>query len=139
MFLLDTNVLSALMLPHLPSPLAEWRAGTPARLLCTATVCQAEILAGIAVLPAGRRRSDLAEAARFIFEDNFAERIWPFDTAAAQAYAEIFATRRRIGRSTKPTDLMIAAIALSRDAGVVTRNVGNFDGCGVAVINPWQE
>jgi hypothetical protein len=139
MFLLDTNVLSALMLVQLPAALVTWRAETPSRLLYTAAVCQAEILAGIAVLPAGRRRSDLLGAAREVFENGFAGKIWPFDPAAAEAYAEIFAARRRAGRPTKPTDLMIAAIALAHDASIITRNVRDFDGCGVAIVNPWEE
>jgi predicted nucleic acid-binding protein len=139
MFLLDTNVLSALMLAEVPRSVVAWRAGTPARFVHTATICQAEILAGIAVLPEGRRRENLSAAAYAIFRENLAGKIWPFDAIAAEAYAEIFSGRRGAGRHTEPTDLMIAAIALSRNASVVTRNVHDFDGCGVAVINPWEE
>jgi toxin FitB len=139
MFLLDTNVLSVMMDEPLPRPVAEWLAGTPLRFLYTTTVCQAEILAGIATLAEGRRRLGLEAAARTLFGETLAGKIWPFDTQAAQAYAEIFAGRKRAGRPTKPTDLMIAAIAVTRDASVVTRNVGDFNGCGVAVINPWEE
>jgi toxin FitB len=138
MFLLDTNVVSAIISPRMP-PVDAWMAGTPSRFLFTTSVSQAEILAGIAVLPEGRRRRGLSDAAQAAFEGDFAGKIWPFDGDAAEAYAEIFAARRRAGRPTKPTDLMIAAIALSRDANVVTRNVGDFDGCGVAVIDPWDE
>jgi predicted nucleic acid-binding protein len=139
MFLVDTNILSAMMSPVLPPPVGEWMAGTPLRFICTSTICQAEILAGIAALPEGRRRRDLAVAARAMFRGNFAGKIWPFDTDAAEAYAEIFTDRRQVGRHAEPTDLMIAAIALSRDASVVTRNVRDFEGCGIAVINPWDE
>jgi hypothetical protein len=74
-----------------------------------------------------------------MFGEDFRDKVWPFDGEAAVAYAEIFAGRRNAGRHTKPLDLMIAAIALSRGASVVTRNVRDFDGCGVAVINPWNE
>ena len=139
MFLLDTNIVSALMSVEFPPPLAGWRAGTPARFLYTATICQAEILAGIALLPEGRRKTALAAAARALFGESFRGKIWSFDEPASAAYAEIFAGRRQAGRHAEPNDLMIAAIALSRDASVVTRNVRDFDGCGVAVINPWEE
>jgi toxin FitB len=139
MFLVDTNVLSAIAAPVLPTPVAEWMAGTPLRFLYTSAVCQAEILAGIAVLPQGRRRLNLAAATQAMFESVFFGKVWPFDTAATEAYAEIFAGRRRVGRHIEPPDLMIAAIALSRGAGVVTRNTRDFDGCGVTVINPWGE
>lgn len=57
--------------------------------------------------------------------------------AAAIAYANIFAARRRAGRPTATVDLMVAAIARSQNASVVTRNVVDFDLCGVAVVNPW--
>jgi toxin FitB len=139
MFLLDTNVLSVMMDEPLPVPVSKWLAGTPGRFLYTGAICQAELLAGIAVLPTGCRRSNLAGTAQKMFSGIFSGKIWPFDSAAAEAYAEIFARRRSAGRHIEPPDLMIAAIALSRDASVVTRNVGDFEDCGVEVINPWDE
>lgn len=99
--------------------------------------CQAEILAGIAVLPEGRRRAALAAAAAAMFAEDFAERILPFDAAAAAAYAELFAARRQAGRPVATIDLMVTAIARARGASVVTRNVRDFSGCGVGVIDPW--
>src|SRR5215470_7002688 len=100
----------------------------------TTTICQAEILAGLAVMPDGRRRVALETAARAIFADDFNGRVLPFDTAAAAAYADIFAARRRAGYPTTPLDLMIAAVAQANGASVVTRDVGGFEGCGVPVI-----
>lgn len=139
MFLLDTNVLSAMMDEPLAAAVSQWLAGTPGRFLYTATICQAELLAGIAVLPDGRRRDNLAGAAQRMLADTLIGRIWPFDIDAAAAYADIFAARRHAGLHIEPPDLMIAAIALSRDAAVVTRNTSDFIGCGVEVINPWGE
>ena len=138
MFLLDTNVLSEMMRPN-PSPeVAAWVAGQALEDLFTAAPCQAEILAGIAVLPEGRRRAELAAAAEAMFADDFAARILPFDAAAASAYAELFAARRRAGRPTHTLDLMIAAIARTRSAGLVTRNGVDFEGCALDLIDPWQ-
>jgi len=65
-------------------------------------------------------------------------RVLPFDAAAAAAYADIFAARRRAGRPTAPLDLMIAAVARASGAGVVTRNIGGFENCGVPLADPWQ-
>ena len=115
-----------------------WATAQPMDLLFTAAPCQAEILAGIEVLAGGRRQQALAEAARTMFAEDFEGRVLPFDDAAARAYAAIFAARRRIGRPGAPFDLMIAAIARSLGASVVTRNSADFEGCGVEVINPWQ-
>jgi toxin FitB len=66
MYVLDTNILSAIMSAR-PSPeLATWIAGQPEDALFTTTICQAEILAGLAVMPEGRRRVALETAARAI-------------------------------------------------------------------------
>ncbi len=136
MMLLDTNVLSALMSGK-PPPVVGFIAAQPLPLLFTAAVCQAEILAGIAMLPEGKRRATLDGAARAMFLEDFDERILPFDGQAAAAYAELSAMRRRAGRPASTIDLMVAATARCHGASVVTRDTGGFEGCGLTVINPW--
>ena len=53
-------------------------------------------------------------------------------------YAELFALRRQAGRPTAPQDIMIAAIARANSARMVTRDTGDFEGCGLTLINPWE-
>jgi predicted nucleic acid-binding protein len=137
-FVLDTNILSAMMSARPAPEVAAWIAGEPEDVLFTTTICQAEILAGVAVMPEGSRRAALETAARAIFADDFNGRVLPFDAAAAAAYADIFAARRRAGRPTAPLDLMIAAVARANGAGVVTRDIGGFEDCGVPLVDPWQ-
>jgi len=137
MFVLDTNILSAMMRPVRVPQVAAWVAARPDERLFTTTVSEAEILSGIAILPQGRHRLALESAARTIFMADFEGRVLPFDMEAATAYADIFAARRRAGRPTAPLDLMIASIARSRAASVVTRDSSDFAGCGVPVIDPW--
>lgn len=137
MFVLDTNVLSAMMATRPAPDVAAWIARQREDSLFTTTISQAEILAGIAVLPEGRRRRDLDAAARAIFEEDFERRVLTFDGAAAAAYGDLFAARRRDGRPTAPLDLMIAAIVRANEASVVTRDQAGFDGCGIPVIDPW--
>ena len=134
----DPNVLSAIMGSQPVPEVAAWVSTQPEELLFTASVCQAEILAGIEILTDGRRRRILEAAARAIFRDDFDGRILPFDAAAASLYAELFAVRKQAGRSTAMADLMIAAVARARGAHMVTRNAGDFEGCGLALINPWE-
>jgi predicted nucleic acid-binding protein len=136
MFLLDTNVLSALMMMQPPPEIAAWVSAQPDDLIYTAAVCQAEILAGLAILPEGRRRAELATAAQAMFLEDFAGRVLPFDTLAAQDYADMYVARRRTGRPAAALDLMIGAIARVNGASVVTRNVADFESCGVPIINP---
>src|SRR5262249_34785476 len=103
------------------------------------TISQAEFLYGLAILPAGRRRMALEEAARRMFAEDFANRVLPFDSAAAQAFAAIASARRRKGRPIGDLDAQIAAIARSRGAAVATRNVSDFTDCGIEVFDPWAE
>jgi len=139
MLVLDTNMLSEIMRPEPERKVADWIVRQQSDELFTAAVCQAEILSGLAVMPSGRRRTELEEAARAMFTDDFDGRVLPFDVEAASAYAEVFAARRKAGRSSGTIDLMLAAIARVRGASVVTRNVADFEGVGVAIINPWDE
>ena len=139
MLVLDTNVLSAMMSAEPVRKVADWILDQPSEVLFTAAVCQAEILSGIAILPDGRRRADLAEAARAMFAEDFQGRILPFDAEAAAAYARVFAARRMAGRPAGTIDLMVAAIASARGASVVTRNVADFEGVGMTIINPWDD
>jgi predicted nucleic acid-binding protein len=90
----------------------------------------------LAIMPDGRRRQALEAAARAMFLEDFEGRVLPFDMAAAVAYADIFAARRLAGRPTATLDLMIAAVARTHRASVVTREACGFDGSGLTVINP---
>ena len=137
MFILDTNVLSNAMASDPAPAVAAWIAAQPPDLLFTVSVCQAEILSGIAVLPQGRRRASLEAAANAMFGEDFAGRVLPFDSEAAIAYADVFSARRRAGRPAATADLMIAAIARTKGASVVTRDIGDFEDCGLTLIDPW--
>jgi predicted nucleic acid-binding protein len=138
MLLLDTNVMSVMISAQPDQTVSNWFLDQPSVQLATASVCQAEILSGIAILPNGRRRTDLDAAARAMFAVDFEGRILPFDSEAASAYAELFAVRRKAGRPSGTVDLMIAAIARVNGASVVTRNVADFEGLGLTIVNPWD-
>ena len=73
-----------------------------------------------------------------MFEEDFSGRILPFSSHAAHAYAEIAVARREAVRPISQFDAQIAAIAKSTGASVATRNVADFDGCGITVIDPWR-
>ncbi len=138
MIVLDTNVLSELMKPAPADSVVRWVAAQPATSLYTTSVTQAEILHGILLLPAGKRRNALQAAAEAMFEEDFGGRILPFGGEAARAYARIALERRRAGHPISHFDAQIAAIAGSAGAAVATRNVADYEGCGVKVINPWK-
>jgi toxin FitB len=105
----------------------------------TTAITQAELLYGIETLPAGKRRSFLAAAVKRIFSDEFPGRILAFDAEAAEVYPGIVAGRQAMGRPISQLDAIIASIAGSRAGVIATRNVRDFEYCGIEVLNPWAE
>jgi predicted nucleic acid-binding protein len=137
MIVLDTNVLSEALRPAPEPSVLAWLARQPRASLFTTTVTQGEVLYGIRLLADGKRRRGLWDAAKRIFSEDFAGQVLSFDGDAADMYAEIAASRRLAGKPISQFDAIIVAIARSRGASLATRNVGDFEGCGIGVINPW--
>jgi toxin FitB len=138
MLLLDTNVVSELMRPR-PNPrVLDWVAAQPLSEMAISTITVMEIRFGIALLPRSRRRAHLDTKFRQFLARGFADRILPFDHAAADACADLRAQRRHMGNPITTEDGMIAAIARVHGAPVATRDVGGFQGCGLTLISPWE-
>ena len=138
MILLDTNIVSEL-LRKTPEPKVEaWLAAQNGSDIYLSVVSEAELRLGVAVMPAGRRRTALAAMMDDILQEDFRARILPFDSPAAVAYAAIAADRRAAGRPISQFDGQIAAIARANGAALAARNVRDFEGCGIAIIDPWQ-
>ncbi|ESR26389.1 type II toxin-antitoxin system VapC family toxin [Lutibaculum baratangense] len=138
MVILDTNVLSELMRPVPEQVVAAWADSQPRRSLYTATIVQAEILAGVATLPKGQRRQLLEQRVRAIFDEVLSDRVLPISEGAAKCYAQIYAVRRDLGRPISMPDGFIAAVAMEHGATIATRDTGGFEGLGLQLINPWR-
>ncbi len=136
MIILDTNVLSELMRPEPAPRVATWVRDRDRRELRTTAITLAEVRYGMARLPDGRRKQVLLAAADEIFSA-FADQVVPVDTAAAEHYAVIASNRERAGKPIAGFDALIAAVCRSRGAALATRNVSDFDGTGIEVIDPW--
>jgi predicted nucleic acid-binding protein len=113
--------------------------GTGTTGVFTTTITQAELLYGIEMLPAGKRRVRLWAAIEEVFREEFHGRILPFDQDAARVFAKLVAARDALGRPISQLDGMIAAIARSRRASLAARNTSDFEHCGLRIINPWIE
>jgi len=137
MFILDTNVVSELIRKAPDSAVEAWAGKHALEDLFFSAVGEAELRYGAAILPAGRRRASLVSNIEAMLRDAFGDRVLPFDSNAARAYAEIAAMRRSAGRPVPPADCQIAAIAHSRGMAVATRNVSDFEDIDVEVVNPW--
>jgi predicted nucleic acid-binding protein len=110
----------------------------PAAGMFISAITEAELRYGLALLPESRRRRRLVAQAGAMLAEDFADRILPFDSPAASAYARIAATRRLSGRPISQADAQIAAISASRGASLATRNVADFVDCGIDIVDPWR-
>lgn len=138
MILLDTNVISE-PLRHSPEiSVIEWIDEQPLETLYLCAMTVAELRAGIALMPVGRRRSTLHESLERQVLPMFAGRVLPFDLACTQACAEVLAKARTAGSGIEAADACIAAVALANGFIVATRNTHPFRAAGLTVINPWE-
>jgi predicted nucleic acid-binding protein len=140
MIVLDTNVVSEAMKPDPHPAVRAWLNHQAAETLYLSSVTLAELLFGIAALPVGKRKERLARALDGLLE-LFRDRVLPFDTDAARRYAELVMMDRTSGRGFPTSDgyiAAIAAIAVSRNFMVASRDTAPYAAAGVAVINPWE-
>jgi predicted nucleic acid-binding protein len=138
--LLDTNVLSELMRPR-PEPrvLGWFAAQGPQTRFVISAITQAEILLGIALLPAGKKRTALAQVAQTMFEQEFRGLNLAFDEHVAPGYAVIVAGRSRKGVPMSVEDAQIASIAAHHRVPLATRNTKDFALVpGLVLMNPWE-
>jgi predicted nucleic acid-binding protein len=140
MVLLDTNLVSELARSEPNSAVLAWAMQLPRGSLFTSAVTEAELRLGVALLPQGRRKRELIAALERMFATLLGDRVLPFDRDCAAHYSTFMAERRRLGCPVSTADAQIAAIARARGAALLaTRNTADFDGCGVALLNPWQD
>lgn len=138
MIVLDTNVISELFKPAPDSGVVSWLEQQAMDSVYTTAITRGELLYGLILLPDGTRRERLLSGLLKIFEERFRDRVLPYDAIAADAHAAIAAHRRQQGRAGSQSDLMIAGIVRSRGLVLATRNVRDFEGCGITLINPWH-
>ncbi len=137
MILLDTNVVSE-GLKAKPNPQVRiWLDAQPTEELFLCTPVLAELHYGAELLPAGARRNGL-ERSIARTQEAFADRILPFDVAAAREYGRFVALRDRLGRATGSMDGLIAGIAMAHGATIATRDMRGFDAAGIELVDPFN-
>lgn len=137
--LLDTDALSEILrsLPH-PTVL-RWFSSQAESQMFVSAITQAEMVSGASLLPEGKRQQRLQGALRELFEHDFVDRVMPFDGGSVVHFAQVVAARRRGGRPISQFDAQIAAIALQNGMALATRNVRDFEGCGLRLVDPWAQ
>lgn len=138
MILLDTNVISELMRPDPVPRVSSWLDGQERDNLRICAISVAEIRRGIWRLPDGKRKERFWVVFERALTLSLNSEVISFDERAANTFGELAANRQKAGFNTAMLDLMIAAIALTHNAKLATRNTRDFEGCGIELINPWQ-
>lgn len=139
MILLDTHVVSEPLRPAPEARVIAWIDAQALETLHLSAMTVAELRAGVALLPAGRRRTRLHESLEKRVLPAFVGRVLPFDLACTSAYAELLATARKAGSGIATADACIAAIACAHGMTVATRDTGPFRAVGLSVVNPWED
>jgi predicted nucleic acid-binding protein len=138
MILLDTNVLSEFMKPRPEPQVLAWIDSKDPGELATCTIVLAELLAGLDLMPDGNRQRQLREKAEYMFSALFADRIFDLDVSAARMFGTVLKMRASMGRPIDDMDALIAATALTKGVTLATRNIPDFEHCGIQLINPWE-
>ena len=138
MILLDTNVISEPQRREPHARVLEWLDAQALETLYLSAITVAELRAGIALIPAGKRWDSLHENLEKRQLPMFANRLLSFDMACTKVYAELLAKSRVAGLAVETADAFIAAVALANGFAVATRDTSPFEAAGVSVINPWQ-
>lgn len=134
MIVLDTNVLSEPLRARPHGGVLDWIAAQED--MATTAITVAELLSGARRLPQGRRRNDLLDAIERTL-GAFPDNLLPYDEAAARLYAEMQEVRRSTGVPLGVEEGMIAAICSSRSLTLATRNIKDFEGLGIRLVDPW--
>lgn len=137
MIVIDTNVVSEAMKSSPSRSVIQWLNAQASSTLYVSTVTIGEIEYGLRVLPDGRRRLALKDRFEQFLAQAFSHRLLAYDEAAARAFGEVMGHRRELGRPTSIPDGQIAAIARVRGYAVATRNLGDFEHCGIDLIDPF--
>jgi predicted nucleic acid-binding protein len=136
-FLLDTNIPSELTRPNPQQTVADWLHNADDERLFLSVISLGEILKGITILPTSKRRTQLEEWLEGTLRPWFGDRILPVNETVAERWGVLSGQCKVKGRPLKVADGLIAATALTNDLALVTRNVSDFEGLGVKIINPW--
>jgi predicted nucleic acid-binding protein len=138
MIVLDTNVISEVMRERPDPEVRTWLRGQTRNQVWTASIVIAELIAGIDLMSPGRKQDFLRNALEDMIAQDFRGQILKVDIETAHLYGRIFSHRRMIGRPIKEMDGLIAATAKANGATLATRNIADFEHCGIPLVNPWE-
>jgi predicted nucleic acid-binding protein len=134
-FLLDTNVISELVKPTPDKNVVDFLSIMDSAWL--SIISLHELTYGLELLPKGKRRTELDEKLRQLLSE-YSDWIIPVNQSEANQAALFRVQAKNQGRVIHLADVLIAGTAKVHDLSVVTRNVDDFLGIDVEVVNPWD-
>jgi len=137
MYAFDTDVASQFLRPEPAKAVVSWTLRHDPNSIYLTAVSEAEMRFGVADMKPGKRKNALQASLERWLEKGFGDRVAPFDSGAAKAYAQIATKCRRLGRPIDEADCQIAAICQSQRLILVTGNDRHFKDTGIIVVNPW--
>jgi predicted nucleic acid-binding protein len=137
MIILDTNVISALMKPAEHEEIVTWFDSLADQRLWTTSITVMEVRYGLLRMQDGKRRRQMEDTFDNVLSVNLHD-VLPFDLRSADVTATILAKAHASGRNLKIPDCQIAGIAITQRATLATRNIRDFEGLGLKLVNPWN-
>ena len=136
--LVDTNVISEIIRATPDAQVAAWSQRTPKEGLFLSVISIGELRKGITMLPLSARRTQLEKSIEEQIPFWFGDRILPVTQSIAERWGILDGQRQLMGRPLNVPDGQIAATALEHGLSLATRNVKDFAGLGVTIVNPWE-
>jgi predicted nucleic acid-binding protein len=138
MIILDTNVISEIMLPAPAPRVLRWLDRQPPQSIWITSVNLYEIRYGLQSMPSGKKQTALSALLQRWLGEVVQHRIANFDQTAALQAADLAASLKLKGRPRDERDTMIAGVVLANHATLATRNTKHFEDIAKSVVNPWE-
>jgi tRNA(fMet)-specific endonuclease VapC len=138
-YLLDTCVISELVAKQSNARVLEWIDSVDPDGVYLSVITIGEIAKGIEKLPNSKRKQALNDWLENELLIRFQENLIELDVNILIQWGQLNAELESNGQKMPAIDSLIAATALNRGLILVTRNVPDFDGTGVEILNPWKQ
>ncbi len=137
-YILDTNVISELVAAQPDTNVTRWIESIDPQTVYLSVITVGELKKGIEKSPDSRRKTDLKEWLTNDLLVRFQDQLLPIDSSVTLTWGSLVARMEAIGKPMPAIDSLLAATTLHSGYTLSTRNVGDFEHAGIALLNPWE-